>query len=43
MTYEGLKQRIAGLSVTNLEGKEVPLEHLWQDRRIVLVFLRHFG
>ena len=29
--------------VTNLEGQSIQLSSLWQDRRILLVFVRHFG
>ncbi len=43
MTYDELKTRIAGISVTGIDGKDVALESLWQGRRVVLVFLRHFG
>jgi len=43
MTYDELKPRIAGVSVDDLDEKSVSLESLWQGRRIVLAFLRHFG
>ncbi len=43
MTYDELKSRIAGIAVTGVDGKDVPIESLWQARRVVLVFLRHFG
>lgn len=43
MTYDELRPRIAGISVTGLDGKEMALESLWRARRVVLVFLRHFG
>lgn len=31
------------LTITNMEGKQVELSSLWKDRRVLLVFLRHFG
>ena len=43
MTYDELKPRIKGVTVQPLKGKEIKLESLWNDRRIVLAFLRHFG
>ncbi len=43
MTYGELKPRVAGVFVQSVKGEAVPLESLWQGRRIVLVFLRHFG
>jgi hypothetical protein len=43
MTYNDLKTSITGLTVQSLQEKEVLLESLWEDRRIVLAFLRHFG
>ena len=43
MTYDELKPRMAGITVQSLEGEEVVLKSLWARRRIVLVFLRHFG
>ncbi len=38
-----MKTRFEGISVKNLKGEDVLLNSLWSDRRIVLVFLRHFG
>jgi len=43
MTYDELKPRIKSITVHPFQGKEVKLESLWNDRRIVLAFLRHFG
>jgi hypothetical protein len=43
MTYDELKPRIAGISVKDLDGRNVALGSLWQARKVVLVFLRHFG
>ena len=41
--YPRLEKRIADLSVTNMEGKEVAFESIWKRNRVVLVFIRHFG
>ncbi len=43
MTYEELKPLVAGVTVQSLKEREVALESLWEERRIVLAFLRHFG
>jgi len=43
MRYEDLKPKIKGLTVQSLDGKNIPVESLWKDHRIVLAFLRHFG
>lgn len=34
---------LAELTVLDPEGNKVVLGTLWQDRAIVLVFVRHFG
>ncbi|MFQ5351856.1 MAG: hypothetical protein ACE5D3_02145 [Candidatus Binatia bacterium] len=34
---------LAGLTVTDLDGSTVELKSLWQNRRAVVSFLRHFG
>jgi hypothetical protein len=41
--YEMLRPKIAGLTVNNLNNEAVAVDRLWQDRRVVLVFLRHYG
>lgn len=43
MNYEQLSTKIHGLTVKNTEGGDVVLESLWQNRQVVLAFLRHFG
>lgn len=43
MRYEDIKLKIKGLTVQTLEGKNISVASLWQDRRILLAFLRHFG
>ncbi len=43
MIFEEMKPLIAGVTVQSLQKKEVVLESLWKERRIVLAFLRHFG
>lgn len=34
---------LAGLVVKDLEGRELRLGSLWEDRPAVLVWLRHYG
>ena len=41
--YQDLKKKVSGVLVKTVEGKEVALDSLWKDRRIVLGFTRHFG
>jgi len=41
--YDALQPEIDNLTVRSLEDQAVALEDLWQDRRVVLVFLRHYG
>jgi len=43
MDYQELGKRISKLTVKDTRGKEVEISSLWSERRIVLVFLRHFG
>jgi hypothetical protein len=43
MTYDELKPRITGVTVQTIDGTGVKLASLWESRRIVLAFLRHFG
>ncbi len=43
MTYDELKTRLKGVTVESLQDREVTVESLWALRRVVLVFLRHFG
>jgi len=43
MDYQDLEKRVSKLTVRDIQSKEVELESLWADRRIVLTFLRHFG
>jgi hypothetical protein len=31
------------VKVLDLEGREVQLGNLWEDKAIVLVFVRHYG
>ena len=41
--YETLHEKISGLTVTSQDNEAVAVESLWENRRLVLVFLRHFG
>lgn len=34
---------LAGVTVRDLDGREVRLGELWEDVPAVLVFLRHYG
>lgn len=43
MNDQALFQSVHGLTVQNLDGEAVAMDSLWQDRKVVLVFLRHFG
>jgi len=36
-------QRLSALSLPDASGALRPLGDLWRDRRVVLVFARHFG
>lgn len=36
-------EQLAGVTVLDLDGNEVALASLWQERTVVLVFLRHYG
>ncbi|MFO0583358.1 MAG: hypothetical protein U0229_13895 [Anaeromyxobacter sp.] len=40
---ELVKDDVAALPVTGLDGKQIPLGSLWAERPAVVVFLRHFG
>ena len=41
--YNTLHSKIADLTVNNLDDQAVAVDSLWEDRRVVLVFLRHYG
>jgi len=43
MDYSELGGTMSTLTVQNMEGQAVALELIWENRRVVLVFLRHFG
>jgi len=34
---------LAGLTLTDDEGRDVALRDLWAERPVALVFLRHYG
>lgn len=36
-------ERLQGVTVTTMDGQDVVLTSLWADRRVALVFLRHYG
>jgi hypothetical protein len=35
--------KLAGIELTDWQGQRVRLGSCWQDRPVVLVFIRHFG
>jgi hypothetical protein len=39
----GVASRLAGIELNDWQGVPQPLGAFWQDRPIVLVFIRHFG
>ena len=41
--YDDLATGISGIKVQNTKGEDIELQSLWSNRRVVLVFLRHFG
>ncbi|MBU1169481.1 MAG: hypothetical protein KKD44_07945 [Proteobacteria bacterium] len=41
--HQALFNSLQGLTVQNLQGEPVLLDSLWQDRKVVLVYLRHYG
>lgn len=43
MEYEDIAGDLSAITIENMEAEAVMLESLWSDRRIVLVFIRHFG
>jgi hypothetical protein len=43
MDYQNLEKRVSKLTVRDTQDKKVKIKSLWDDRRIVLTFLRHFG
>jgi hypothetical protein len=43
MAFEELDQRAQDVALERADGSEVQLSRLWNDRTLVLVFLRHFG
>jgi hypothetical protein len=38
-----LTTRLSGIELSDRTGAQVRLGSFWQDRPIVLVFIRHFG
>jgi hypothetical protein len=35
--------RLSGIELSDWQGGSVQLGSLWQERAVVLVFIRHFG
>ena len=40
---ENVAARLAPLTVSDPEGREMHFDELWRERPVVMVFLRHFG
>jgi hypothetical protein len=38
-----LAEALAGITLPDVEGRDVPLGSLWEAAPAVLVFLRHYG
>ena len=38
-----ITNKLAGMSLLDADENDTRLETLWQDRPVVLVFVRHFG
>ncbi len=38
-----LSTRLAGISLSDDQGRPVRLGAVWADKPVVLVFIRHFG
>ena len=36
-------ESLSGLHILNMKKEAIEIESIWKDRRIALVFLRHFG
>lgn len=36
-------ERLNGLTVKTMDGQDIEMTSLWADRRVALVFLRHYG
>jgi len=36
-------QKLGRQKVSDETGKQIKLSALWKDKRVVLVFIRHFG
>jgi len=43
MRYDDLKLRISSVTVTDVQGETTNLESIWENRVVLLAFLRHFG
>jgi hypothetical protein len=38
-----LTTRLSPIELEDIDGERIRLGALWQDRTVVLVFIRHFG
>jgi hypothetical protein len=43
MNDQAVFERLNGLTVKTMDGQDITMTSLWADRRVALVFLRHYG
>lgn len=43
MNDQAVFERLNGLTVKTMDGQDIAMTSLWADRRVALVFLRHYG
>ena len=43
MTLDPTQKSAPNVSLEQADGQTLAIDRLWQDRTVVLVFLRHFG
>ena len=43
VAVRGVTTKLAAIELSDWQGERVRLGSLWQERAVVLVFIRHFG
>ncbi|GAB6097214.1 hypothetical protein JCM14469_34680 [Desulfatiferula olefinivorans] len=43
MNDQRVFERLGGLTVKTMDGQDIVMTSLWAERRVALVFLRHYG
>jgi hypothetical protein len=38
-----INKQVAGVTIKALDGSEVELASLWKDRKVAIIWLRHYG